>query len=155
MALWAIKLGANMTAQMTLSSIREPMPQRTESGEEHGLIGVVSNSVPNSEGKRFKEKDRVAMQKMRDEQSRMVKARFINTKGKTDPYPVPYMKWDGDPILTYKLLPNYDYEVPKGLVDDFNNRQCMERSGLLDVNGKPLMVDRKTSPEWMFVAIGF
>lgn len=154
MALWAIKLGANMT-QMTLASIREPMPQVTESGEQHGLIGVVSNSVPNSEGKRFKEKDRVAMQKLRDEQSRMVKARFINTKGKTDPYPVPYMKWDGDPILTYKLLPNYEYEVPKGLVDDFNNRAVMERSGLLDKSGKPLMVDRKTSPEWMFVATGF
>ena len=140
---------------MTLASIREPLPQKTESGIVHGLIGVVSNSVPNSEGKRFKEKDRVAMQKLRDEQSRMVKARFINTKGNTYSYSVPYMKWDGDPILTYNLLPNYEYEVPKGLVDDFNDKPSMERSGLLDKNGQPSMVDRKTSPEWMFVAIGF
>ena len=145
-----------MTTHATLSSIREPNPQVTPSGEEHGLIKVVANSVPNSVGKRFKEKDRVAMQKMRDEESRMVKVQYINTKGSQERLERPYMRWDGDPVLTYRFIPEHEYEVPKGLVDEVNGKKIQKRSDLLDPKtGKPMLMDKLESSEHRFVAVGY
>lgn len=139
----------------TLSQIREPSPMKTASGEEHGLFKVVANSVPDSEGKRFKEKDRVAMKKMRDEESRMVKVQYINTKGPQERLERPYMKWDGDPILSYKFIPDHEYEIPKGLVDEVNNKKYTKRSDLLGKDGKPLMIDQVVTSEHRFVPCGF
>lgn len=135
----------------TLAMIREPNPMKTPSGEEHGLMKVVSNSVPDSEGKRFKEKDREAMKKDRAEQSKMVKVTYINTKGSKFPFELPYCMWDGDPILSYKFLPDHDYEIPKGLVDLVNKKKIQKRSGLLDKNSKELLVDTQEISEHRFV----
>lgn len=144
-----------MTAHTTLSSIREPNPQRTASGEEHGLIKVVANSVPNSEGKRFKEKDRVSMQKLRDEQSRMVKVQYINTRGTEQRLTLPYMLWDGDPILTYNFIPEHEYEIPQGLKDLVNQKKKQKRSDLIDPHTKqPMMTDKLESTEHRFVSVG-
>jgi len=144
-----------MTVHATLASIREPNPMKTASGEEHGLIKVVANSVPNSEGKRFKEKDRVAMQKVRDDQSRMIKVQYINTKGPEQRLTIPYMLWDGDPILTYNFIPEHEYEIPKGLADLVNSKKHQKRSDLLDKSGKPLMMDKLESSEHRFVPVTF
>lgn len=142
-----------MTTHTTLSSIREPNPQKTTSGEEHGLIKVVANSVPNSEGKRFKEKDRTSMQKMRDEESKMVKVQYINTKGSEQRLTLPYMRWDGDPILTYNFIPEHEYEIPQGLKDMVNLKKNQKRSDLIDKSGKPMMMDKLESSEHRFVNV--
>lgn len=140
----------------TLSNIREPNPMRTASGEEHGLIKVVANSVPNSEGKRFKENHRTSMQKMRDDESRMIKAQYINTKGADQRLTLPYMRWDGDPILTYNFIPEHEYEVPKGLVDMINSKRNPKRSDLIDPKTKqPLLTDKMEQSEHRFVPVGF
>ena len=138
-----------------LSSIKEATPLKTASGEEHGLMKVVSNSVPDSEGKRFKEKDRASMKKLRDEESKMVKAVYINTKGSKYPYEMSYCNWDGDPILSYKFLPDQEYEIPKGLADKVNSKKIQKRSGLLDKGGKELMSDTQELGEHRFVPTGF
>src|SRR5260221_3604630 len=140
---------------MSLSNIKEPSPQTLPSGEEHGLMKVVGNSVPDSEGKRFKEKDRVAMSSLRKDQSKMVKCEYINKKGDTERLELTYCLWDGDPLLSYKFVPNQEYEIPKGLVDMGNNKKTMKRSGPLDKNSKPLLVDTQEGTEHRFVAVGF
>lgn len=140
----------------SLSHIREAAPEFTSSGEKHGLIGVVANSVPNSEGKRFKEPHKVSMQKLRDEESRMVKVQYINTKGPEQRLERPYMRWDGDPILSYKFIPEQIYEIPKGLVDEINNKRNPKRSGLIDPKTKePIMMDKMEHSEHRFVPVSF
>lgn len=143
-----------MTAKISLSNIREPNPMKTPSGEEHGLIKVVANSVPNSEGKRFNEKDRVSMQKLRDEESRMVKVQYINTKGTQERLERPYMRWDGDPVLTYRFIPEEVYEIPKGLMDEVNSKRLPKRSGLIDPRTKQeLLTDKLEMSEHRFVPV--
>ncbi len=136
---------------LSLSQIREPNPIKTTSGEEHGLMKVVSNSVVDSEGKRFKEKDREAMKKQRAEDSKMVRVTYINTKGSKFPFEIPYCMWDGDPILSYKFLADQDYDIPKGLMDLVNKKRIQKRSGLLDKSGKELMQDTQEPYEHRFV----
>lgn len=140
---------------LSLSQIREANPKITSSGEQHGLIKVVGNSVPDSEGKRFKEKDRPAMKSLREEESKMVKAMYINTKGNHERLPMIYCRWDGDPLLSYNFIPENEYEVPKGLVNQVNGKKVQKRSGLIDVNNKELMSDKMESSEHRFVAANF
>ena len=140
---------------MSLSHIKEANPMTTPSGEEHGLIKVTGNSVPDSEGKRFKEKDREAMAKLRKDESKMVKATYINKKGTPERLEMTYCRWDGDPLLQYKFIPENDYEIPKGLIDQVNNKKTQKRSGLLDKSGKPLMTDTVETGDHRFVPVGF
>jgi hypothetical protein len=140
--------------QATIANIREPNPMKTESGEEHGLIKVVANSVPNSDGKRFKEKDRESMKKMRDEQSKMVKKQYINMKGPQERLEIPYMLWDGDPVLTYRFIPDHIYDIPQGLVDMVNEKTVPKRSDLIDPNTKKIAtMDSKMKTEHRFVSV--
>lgn len=139
----------------SLAQIREPNPQVTSQGEQHGLLKVVANSVPNSEGKRFKEKDRTGQAKVREDQSKMVKAVYINKRGNHERLEMNYCLWDGDPILGYKFIPEQEYEVPKGLIDQVNNKKVTKRSGLLDKNGKELMQDVSEGLEHRFIPSGF
>lgn len=140
---------------MSLAHIREADPKTLPSGEQHGLLKVVGNSVPDSEGKRFKEKDRPQMAALRKDQSKMVKCQYINKKGDAERLDMTFCLWDGDPLLTYKFVPDQEYEIPKGLVDQVNNKKVMKRSGLLDKNNKPLMVDSQEGTEHRFIALGF
>jgi len=115
---------------LSLSQIKEPSPMKTASG------------------------DREAMKKQRTEDSKMVKVTYINTKGSKLPFELPYCMWDGDPILTYKFLPDNDYDIPKGLVDLVNKKRIRKQSGLLDKSGKELMQDSMEPYEHRFVAAG-
>lgn len=138
-----------------LSNIREANPMTTMSGEQHGLMKVVGNSVVDSDFKRFKEKDRPKMESLRKEQSRMVKATYINTEGSHERLELTYCLWDGDPLLSYKFIPEQEYEIPKGLVDQVNNKKIQKRSDLLDKSGKPLMKDEMATTVHRFVPTGF
>lgn len=135
-----------------LANIREPAPQYTQSGEQHGLIKVIANSVPDGEFKRFKEKDREAMKKKKTEESKMVKAICINTKDVSRRLPLVYCQWEGDPLLHYQFIPDQEYDVPKGLVDQVNSKKVNKRSGILGKNGQPMLVDEIVPGEWRFVA---
>jgi hypothetical protein len=137
----------------TLRDINEPRPQYPTSGEEHGLLKVLPNSVPENDFKRFKESDRAAMKKLRDEESRMVTVKYINTVSQLERLERPYCRWDGDPIFQYKFIPNHTYTVPKGLVDEVNGKKIMKRTGLIDPNTKKeLMADTYAPLEHMFIS---
>lgn len=152
---WATE--ENMTeAAFSLTSIKEPNPMTTASGEQHGLMKIYSNSVPDNEFKRFKEKDRAEMKKRREDDGKMVKAIYINTKDPSRRLQMPYNQWDGDPILCYKFIPDQEYEVPKGLVKLVNSKKEHKRSGILDPKtNQPALIDQEVPGEHRFVAVGF
>src|SRR5271167_4700794 len=110
----------------------------TERGEKHGLMNTVGNSVPDDDFKRFAEKDRESMKKLRAKEEEYVKARYLNSRGKNETCEKPYMRWAGQPITTWKFLHNHVYTVPKGLVDEVNKSPGLpKRSQVLDAKGIP------------------
>ncbi len=142
-----------MTVAFSLSNIKEPAPMVTPSGEKHGLMKVISNSVPDNEFKRFKEKDRSEMRKKKEDDGKMVKALYLNTKDASRRLEMSYNQWDGDPILSYRFIPDHEYEVPKGLVNIVNSKKEQKRSGILDPKtNQPALVDQAVPGEHRFVA---
>ncbi len=111
-------------------------------GETHGLINTLANSVPNKDFANFKEKDRESMKKAKAADAKMVKVRYINSRGGVEQLCKPYMRWQGDNIAMYRLIHNHIYEIPQGLVNEINgNPGLVKRSELLDVNGLPSIKD--------------
>ncbi len=113
------------------------------SGEKHGIINRVGNSVPDDGFKRFPEKDRSAMRKLKEEESRIVKARYINHRGPNERLSKPYMRWAGDPIDMWHMIPGEVYDVPMGLVKEINdpNKRLAQRSEVVDARGIPTKKD--------------
>lgn len=133
------------------------LTQVTSGGLEHGLINTLGNSVKEDNMSRFAEKDRPAMEKLKKEQLRMVKAQYLHKDGGQERLEKPYMQWAGQPIQMWRFLHGHTYEVPKGLVDEVNdpNKRTKKRSGLLDKNEKPLETDQFDELMHRFVPVGF
>ncbi len=126
----------------------------TATGEQHGLINTIGNSVQGDGMKRFSEADRPKMEKLKKEQTRMVKARYINHRGKHERLEMPYCQWAGEPIQMWKFIPGCEYEVPLGLVEEVNksglnirSKEDSDRTNIGLVEGKDKIHE--------FVAIGF
>ena len=133
------------------------LKQVTPDGLEHGLINEVGNSVPDDGFKRFSEKDRPKMEKLKKESERLVKAQYLNKEGPKGRLERPYCEWAGQKIQTWRFLHGHTYEVPKGLVEDVNSphRRVKKRSGLVGPNGLPLETDQYDDPIDRFVPVGF
>lgn len=133
------------------------MTKVTSSGLEHGLINTVANSVADDGMKRFAEKDRPKMEKQKKEDERVVKAQYLHRDGGKERLEMPYAKWAGQAITSWRFLHNQEYDVPKGLVDQVNDpsKRKKKRSGLCDSKGQPLEMDEWDEPIHRFVAVGF
>lgn len=136
----------------------------TASGEIHGLINTITNSVPFDDFKNMKPEYKKEMEKRKKEDSRLVKAEYMNSRGRHERLTKPYCKYAGDPIQIWHFIPGKVYEVPFGLANEVNdkNKVMKKREGLLSVDGDP--VQRNEQPlhqdeegEWIhkFVAVGF
>jgi len=136
----------------------------TASGEAHGLINVLTNSVPFDDFKNMTPANKAKIEKEKKEDSRIVKVEYLNSRGRHERLTKPYCKYAGDPIQIWHFIPGRIYEVPLGLVKEVNdaNKYMKKRSGLLEVDGKE--VNRDGSPldsdqegEWLhkMVAVGF
>lgn len=93
----------------------------TENGEAHGLVNVLPNSVAEDGFKDMSPEMKSKAEKQKKEDNRMVKARYINHRGMHERLSKPYMRWAGDPIRMYHLIPGKTYDLPKGFVDEINN----------------------------------
>jgi hypothetical protein len=113
----------------------------TASGELHGLINVIGNSVAFDDFKNMDPKTKAKCEKDKKEDNRMVKARYINSRGKHERLQKPYCRWSGDPIKLYNLIPGFIYELPMGMVKEVNEKKNVKRSGLVSVDGEPLKRD--------------
>ena len=128
--------------------------QVTASGEEHGLINTLTNSVPFDDFKNMKPEERTNMLKEKKEDARIVKVDYINRVGRHERLTKPYCKYSGDPIEIWHLIPGKTYELPLGFVKEVNEKKTIVRSGLLEVdgekvnkNGTPLESDKEA--DWI------
>lgn len=129
----------------------------TDSGEVHGLIKSVGNSVHgkgNLEHMTGSNKEKA--EKLRKEEQKIIKARYINYQGESERLDKTYMRWAGDPIESYHFIPNHVYEVPFGLVKEVNANQGLKvRSEVLDKNGEPSVNEKKSKKIHEFVPVDF
>lgn len=129
----------------------------TTSGEKHGLINRVSNSVRAEDGfKNMDAKTKAKAEKLKEEDHKIVKARYRNNRGDHERLTKPYCRWAGDPIETWHFIPGEVYELPYGLVREVNESPGLaKRSEVLDANGIPTKKDGKNERIHEFVAVGF
>lgn len=115
--------------------------QYTASGEAHGLINTLTNSVENNDFKYMKPDIKVKLEKEKKEDGRVVKAEYLNSRGKHERLTKPYCRYAGDPILIFHLIPGRVYEVPMGFIKEVNQVRMPKRSGLLEVDGEKINKD--------------
>lgn len=136
----------------------------TASGEFHGLVNTLTNSVPFDEFKNFKPEHKKEMERLKKEDSRIVKAEYLNARGRHERLEMHYCKYAGDPVQAWKFIPGKVYEVPVGLVNQVNdkNKRLPKRSGLVSLDGEPIRkdeapIEKDEEGDWLhrFVAVGF
>lgn len=137
----------------------------TVTGEEHGLINLLTNSVPVEDAFRnMKPEHKKQLEAEKKEDARIVKAEYFNSRGRHERLTKAYCKYAGDPIQIWHFIPNRVYEVPFGLVKEVNdkNKHIPKRSGLVAIDGE--LVKKDGSPtefdmdgDWLhrFSAVGF
>jgi hypothetical protein len=144
-----------MTQQLMMS---------TSNGELHGLINTLTNSVNFDEFKNFKPEHKKEMERRKKEDSKMVKAEYLNSRGRHERLTKAYCRYAGDPLQIWHFIPGKVYEVPLGLVNEVNdkNKHIPKRSGLLSVDGNSINKDesplaKDEEGEWLhkFVANDF
>ena len=136
----------------------------TAQGEKHGLINELPNNVPFDDFKKMKPEAREKVLKEKKEDSRKVKARYINYVGFNERLTKPYCRYAGDPLQIWHFIPNHVYEVPLGLVNEVNDpaKTIPKREGLQSVggeavnaNGEPLGRDMRGDRIHEFVSVAF
>jgi len=136
----------------------------TATGEEHGLINVLTNSVPFDDFKHMKPEHKKEMERQKKEDAKLVKAEYMNSRGRHERLTKAYCKYAGDPIEIWHFIPGKVYEVPLGLVNEVNdkNRIMKKRSGLVSVDGAPVTkdeapLDQDQEGEWLhkFSSVAF
>lgn len=142
----------------------QQLTMATAGGETHGLINTLTNSVPFDDFKNMKEEHKKELQKQKKEDARMVKAEYMNSRGRHERLTKPYCRYAGDPIQIWHFIPGKTYEVPLGLVNEVNdkNKIMKRRAGLISVDGNPVQateapLDQDQDGDWLhkFVAVGF
>lgn len=136
----------------------------TASGEQHGLINTLTNSVEDNDFKYFKPEHKKELQQQKKEDCRMVKAEYLNSRGRHQRLTMPYCKYAGDPIQMWHFIPGKVYEVPIGLINGVNDphKNIPKRSGLVSVDGQSINKDdsplaKDIDGEWIhkFVPVSF
>ena len=143
---------------------KQQLTLATASGEMHGLINTLTNSVPFDEFKNMKPEHKKQLEAEKKEDARLVKAEYMNSRGRHERLTKPYCRYAGDPIQIWHFIPGKTYEVPMGLVKEVNDstKKIPKRSGLVSIDGEPVRkdespLDRDEEGEWLhkFVAAGF
>jgi hypothetical protein len=136
----------------------------TAAGEEHGLINTLTNNVPADDFKHMKAEHKKELERQKKEDARLVKAEYMNSRGRHERLTKPYCKYAGEPIQIWHFIPGKVYEVPLGLVNEVNdkNKIMKRREGLLSIDDKPVQnteapLSRDEDGEWLhkFVASSF
>jgi hypothetical protein len=113
----------------------------TATGENHGLINRIGNSVAHDDFKHMSPKTKEHVKKEKAEDSKIVKARYINQRSRNERLDKPYCRYAGDPICLYHLIPGHVYDLPMGFIKEVNEKRTVKRSGLVSVDGVALKKD--------------
>lgn len=140
------------------------VPMVTVGGEMHGLINTLTNSVKFDDFKHMQEDQRKACQSQKKTDSKIVKAEYLNSRGRHERLTKAYCRYAGDPIQIWHFIPGKIYEIPLGLVNEVNDKSKVmkKRAGLVSVDGTPVKKDdspleRDEEGEWLhkFSPVGF
>jgi hypothetical protein len=72
----------------------------------------------------------------------IVRGRYINHIYPTERLEKSYINGPGEPICQYKLIPGYEYDLPRGFIEEVNgNPGLPQREGLQEVDGKAVNND--------------
>lgn len=130
--------------------------QVTANGEQHGLVNTLANSVPFDGFKHMDGATKTKAEALKKDEARMIKAQYLNSRGKHERLTKPYCRWAGDPIQMWHFIPGKIYDVPKGLVDEVNAQKIIIREGKCDENGdNPSKKDEIDEPLHRFVPCEF
>lgn len=123
--------------------MKQQLTLATAGGELHGLINTLTNSVPFDDFKHMRADHKKELEAQKKEDAKIVKAEYLNSRGKHERLTKPYCKYAGDPIQIWHFIPGRVYDVPKGLVEEVNdkNKVMKKRSGLLSVDEKNVTPD--------------
>ena len=126
-------------------------------GEHHGLVNILANSVPFNDFKHMTPENKAKCEKQMKEDNKLVKGRYKNYRGKHERLTKPYMRWAGDPLKIYHLIPEQVYELPKGFIDEVNDpkKRLAKRSQILDAKGIPTEVDGEPEQLHEIIPVGF
>lgn len=115
----------------------------TAGGELHGLINTLTNSVPFDDFKHMAPHLKTKIEKQKKEDAKVVKAEYMNSRGRHERLTKPYCRYAGDPIQVWHFIPGKVYEVPMGLVNEVNDvtKKIPKRSGLVSVDGNSVNKD--------------
>lgn len=136
----------------------------TATGEQHGLVNTLTNSVVFDDFKNMKPEHKKHLEAEKKEDAKIVKAEYMNSRGKHERLTKPYCKYAGDPIQIWHFIPGKVYEVPLGLVKEVNdkNKVMKKQSGLISIDGNNARkdgapLDNDEEGDWLhkFVASGF
>lgn len=127
----------------------------TAGGEQHGLVNVIPNSVKTENLEHMKPEMKAKVEKQKKEDNRMVKARYINYRGPFERLDKPYVKYGGDPIRMYHLIPGETYELPMGFVNEVNEFKLPPNRGERIEDGKYISQDTKPDRIHELVPISF
>lgn len=130
--------------------------QVLSTGEQHGLINTLANSVQFNDFKYMDPATKAKAEKLKEKESKMVKARYLNSRGRHERLTKPYCRWAGQPIQIWHFVPGKEYLVPQGLVDEVNAQKIIIREGRCDENGdNPSCKDEIDEPLHQFVPVSF
>lgn len=143
---------------------KQQIAMATAGGEAHGLINTLTNKVKFNDFRGFSPEDKAKCEKQKKEEARIVKAEYMNSRGRHERLTKPYCRWAGDPIQIWHFIPGKVYEVPVGLVNEVNDesKYLKQRSGLVSIDGNPVSrderpLDNDTEGSWLhkMVPVGF
>lgn len=75
---------------------------KTKNGEAHGLINTLANSVKDNGFQYFSPENKVKAEKLKKDESRLVRAKYRNNRGSNERLTKPYCRWAGDPIKVFR-----------------------------------------------------
>lgn len=127
----------------------------TESGEAHGCINELPNSCSDKGCPNMTPERKSEYEKLRKHESKMVKARYINHRGMHERLSRPYMRYAGDPIRLYNLIPGHVYDLPRGFVDEINNHRGLAQRGERLIDDKIISKDQNPLRIHELVPISF
>lgn len=127
----------------------------TASGEEHGMIKTLANSVQGHNFEKFSPEMKAKLEKEKERENSIVEARYINHRGQHERLTKPYMRWAGDPIQIWHLIPGETYAMPLGLVEEVNKSGLPKRSEILDSQGVPTKRDGQMERIHELVPVSF
>lgn len=117
----------------------------TKSGELHGLIQTLPNSVPYDEFKKCeKAEERTKLKKELENRKKTVRGRYINRQNSNERLEKAFCAGSGEPLQLWKLIPDYTYDLPLGFVEEVNASGVPVRADLVSVDGSD--INRDGSP---------